>query len=109
MIGDGVLGDGVVFHHRGNIVINPNARIGEGCVFHGSCCVGVSHLNDDKCPVLGKNVEIGYGTVILGDITIADDIIIGANAVVTKSFTEPGIVIAGAPAKKIRDKAEVSL
>lgn len=107
VIGDGILGEGVTFYHRGNIVINPNARVGEGCIFHGSCCIGASHLGSDKCPVLGKNVEIGYGAVILGDITIADDIIIGANSVVTKSFTEPGIIIAGAPARKIRNKTEV--
>ena len=37
-------------------------------------------------------------------MTIADNITIGVNAVVTKSFTEPGIVIAGAPARKIRNK-----
>lgn len=103
VIGDGVLGEGVTFYHRGNIVINPNARVGEGCIFHGSCCIGASHLGSDKCPVLGNNVEIGYGAVILGNINI----VIGANSVVTKSFTEPGIVIAGAPARKIRNREMV--
>lgn len=37
-----------------------------------------------------------------GNIEIADNIIIGANATVTKSFLEEGIIIAGTPAKKIR-------
>ena len=101
VIGDGVLGDGVVFYHRGNIIINPHARIGEGCLFHGSCCIGNQGQGDTKCPVLGKRVDIGYGAVIVGDVYIADDIRIGANAVVTKSFYEPGITIAGVPAKKI--------
>lgn len=103
VIGDGGLGEGVTFYHRGNIVINPNARVGEGCIFHGSCCIGASHLGSDKCPVLGNNVEIGCGAVILGNINI----VIGANSVVTKSFTEPGIVIAGAPARKIRNREMV--
>ncbi len=103
VIGDGVLGEGVTFYHRGNIIINPNARVGDGCIFHGSCCIGNSHPGETKCPVLGKNVDIGYGAVILGDIHIADNVVIGANAVVTKSFEESGIVIAGAPARKIRD------
>lgn len=53
-----------------------------------------------------ENVEIGYGAVLLGDIRIADDIIIGANSVVTKSFEEPGIVIAGVPAVKIRNRTD---
>lgn len=105
-IGDGVLGEDVTIYHRGNILINPNARVGEGCIIHGSCCIGTGHLDNDKCPVIGKNVEIGYGAVLLGDIRIADDIIIGANSVVTKSFEEPGIVIAGVPAVKIRNRTD---
>lgn len=32
---------------------------------------------------------------------IADDVVIGANAVVTKDIAEPGITVAGIPAKKI--------
>jgi len=100
-IGDGVLGENVIFYHRGSIIINPDARIGAGCKFHGDCTVGVARTGERGCPVLGKNVDIGVGARILGDIYIADDIIIGANAVVTKSFNEPGITIAGIPAKKI--------
>ena len=41
---------------------------------------------------------------IIGDITIADDIAIGANALVCKDFLTPGITIAGVPAKKISEK-----
>lgn len=106
VIGDGVLGEDVTVYHRGNVIINPNARVGDGCKFHGSCCIGNSHPGEPKCPIIGKNVDIGYGAVLLGDIRIADNIIIGANSVVTKSFDEPGIVIAGVPARKIRDRAD---
>ena len=103
VIGDGVLGDGVVFFHRGSIIINPDARVGSDCKFHGDCCIGVARTGSSGCPTLGKNVDIGIGARILGDIYIADNIIIGANAVVTKSFDEPGITIAGIPAKKVKD------
>jgi serine O-acetyltransferase len=98
-----VLGEGVKFYHRGNIVINPNARVGEGCKFHGNCCIGIGRDGEEKCPIIGKNVDIGFGAVLLGDIKIADNIVIGANSVVTRSFDEPGIVIAGVPARKIKD------
>ena len=101
VIGDGVLGDDITFYHRGNITINPNARIGDGCKFHGSCCIGNKGEGEDQCPVLGKNVDVGYGAVIIGDVFIADNIRIGANSVVTKSFFEPNITIAGVPARKI--------
>ncbi len=103
MIGDGVLGDDVILYHKGSIIINSDARIGEGCKFHGDCCIGVAHTGASGCPTIGKNVDIGIGVRILGNIYIADNIVIGANAVVTKSFYEPGITIAGIPAKKIKD------
>lgn len=102
VIGDGVLGENVIFHHSANIIINRRARVGAGCVFHGNCCIGVAHTGDEKAPVLGQNVDIGYGAVILGDIYIADNITIGANSVVTKSFHTPGITIAGVPAREIK-------
>lgn len=106
MIGDGVLGQNVIFFHRGSIFINPDAKIGEGCKFHGDCCIGVARTGVPGSPSIGNNVDIGIGARILGDIYIADNIKIGANAVVTKSFFEPGITIAGIPAKKVKDAPE---
>ncbi len=96
----GSLGKNVTIYHRGNIIINYRSVIGDGCKLHGDNCIG-NNGTDIKCPVLGKNVDVGIGAKIIGDVTIADDIKIGANAVVTKSFLEPGITIAGVPAKKI--------
>lgn len=97
----GVLGEDVIIYHKASIVINPDARVGDGCKFHGDCTIGVARTGERGCPVLGRNVDIGAGARILGDIYIADNITIEANAVVTKSFNEPGITIAGVPAKKI--------
>ena len=52
---------------------------------------------------------IGPGTVIVGKITIADNIAIGANSYVAKSFYERGITIAGVPAKKVSDSGSFGL
>lgn len=52
---------------------------------------------------------IGPGAKIFGDIFIADNIAIGANAVVNKSFYESNITIAGVPAKKISNKGSKGL
>ena len=38
---------------------------------------------------------------MIGDIKIADGIVVGAGAVVTKSFTENNVVLGGVPAKII--------
>lgn len=45
---------------------------------------------------------IGPGAILFGDITIADNVSIGANATVNRSFTEPNVVIAGTPAKIVK-------
>lgn len=53
-----------------------------------------------KAPVIGNNVWIGPGAKLFGDITIGDNVMIGANSVVTKSFPD-NVRIAGIPAKII--------
>lgn len=93
--------EGLVIHHNGNIVINGGAKIGKNCKLHGDNCFGNSKAGSSM-PKLGDNVDIGVGAKILGDVTIANGIIIGANAVVTKSFIEENITIAGVPARKIK-------
>ena len=99
-ISPGCLGENVKIFHKGDIIINYRSVIGEGCKLHGDNCIG-NNGKDLDCPILGKNVDVGVGAKIIGGVTIADDIKIGANAVVTKSFLEPGITIAGVPAKRI--------
>ena len=59
-------------------------------------------MGGQKAPKIGNNVYIGPGAVLFGDIEIADNCWIGANAVVNKSFLESYSVIAGVPAKVIR-------
>lgn len=60
-------------------------------------------------PQIGDNVYIGPGAKLYGRIEIASGIVIGANAVVTKSFTEENICIAGVPARKISDKGRLEM
>ena len=49
---------------------------------------------------IGNNVSIGSNATIL-PISICDNVVIGAGAVVTKNITESGVYV-GNPAKKIR-------
>lgn len=93
--------EGLHIEHAGNIVVNGHARVGKNCILHGSNCVGNDGLSS-RCPVLGDNVRLGVGAKVIGDITLADNIVIAAGAVVVHSFAEPGITIAGIPAKKVK-------
>lgn len=50
---------------------------------------------------IGNRVSIGSGATIL-PVSICDDVVIGAGAVVTKDITRPGIY-AGTPARFLKD------
>lgn len=54
---------------------------------------------------VGSNVFIGFNSIILPNVTIGDDCVIGAGSVVTKSL-ESGYVYAGVPAKAVRSVSE---
>ena len=57
--------------------------------------------NNGYAPVLGDNIVVGYGAVILGNTHVANGVAIGANAVVNKDVLEENIAVAGVPARKI--------
>lgn len=85
--------------HSGVVIYGD---VGEGCVFHGNNVVGNKRSGSlDDVPCLGRHVDVGFGACIIGKVEIADDCVIGAGAVVTKSFPIPGTVIAGVPARVI--------
>ena len=46
--------------------------------------------------------KIGAGASVIGDIRIADNVTIGAGAVVNKSCLESNVVLAGVPAKIVK-------
>lgn len=96
-----VFGPGLAIANVGTIVVNSCVRAGKNCRLHVCVNIGSRAGTDTEAPIFGDNVCIGPGAVLFGKISIADNITIGANAVVTRSFTERGILIAGAPARKI--------
>ena len=104
-----VFGPGLRIIHYGTIIVNSNARVGANCELHNLVHIAQNLHNaeqgeeSDRAPTIGDNVFIGPGARVLGGIIIADGIVIGANSVVTKSFSEPNITIAGVPARKIGD------
>lgn len=86
-------------------------KMGDNVTISGNV-VFVTHDNsinkiDSSCANLfgyiciGNNCFIGQNALIMYGVSLADDIIVAAGSVVTKSFAENRIIIAGNPAKKI--------
>ncbi|GGD10054.1 serine O-acetyltransferase [Hyunsoonleella pacifica] len=97
-----VFGPGLSIVHYGTIVINSASKIGKNCRIHACTNIGASG-GKPEAPHIGDNVYIGPGAKIYGNIKIADNIAISANAVVNRSFEKKSILIAGNPAKEIKE------
>ncbi len=121
-----VIGDDVLVGT--NSVIDGNCRIGrsvriqtnvyitretviEDGVFFGPYAVT---LNDKymrygaelKGPVIKKGARIGGNSTILPGVEIGEGAVVGAGSVVTKDVA-PGCVVAGNPARRLRDVSEL--
>lgn len=97
------LGPGVHFPH-GKCVISTQARLGSCCKILSDVTIGGQGRYDvPGAATIGNRVFIGTGARIIGNVTIADRVVIGANAVVVKDILEPGITVAGNPAKKVSE------
>lgn len=60
-------------------------------------------MNNGKRPILGDNVVVCCGAKVIGGITVGNNVMIGANAVVCKDVPD-NCVVAGVPAKIIKMK-----
>jgi serine O-acetyltransferase len=91
------LGRNFVIDHFGGIVISGFARFGNDCRIRTGVVVGLARTEDPCAPVIGDNVDIGTGAKLLGRIRIGNNVVIGANAVVTRDVPD-NCVASGVPA-----------
>ena len=101
-----VMGEGFSISHLGPVIINAGSTIGENARIHPGVCVGA---NGGRPPRIGKDVYLGPGAKVFGDIELADGIMVGANAVVNHSCLTPGAHLVGVPAREVQAAKETPI
>lgn len=104
------VGDGVVIHRhvllddRGGIEIGDGSSVSDFAnVYSHSHDIVDGRLVRMPKTVIGKGVRITYHATILAGTHVADDSMVGAGSMLTRS-TEPHWVYVGVPAKKVKEK-----
>ncbi len=92
------IGGGLFIQH-GFATMLAAKSVGEDCWINQQVTVGFRDQGEP--PVIGNRVMITCGAKVLGNITVGDGTVIGANAVVVKDV-DPGATMVGIPAQRIK-------
>jgi maltose O-acetyltransferase len=92
-----------------NVFDGTTLEIGEGTIWSYNVCIQTgNHDFIDRSNYVLKNVKIGnncwigHAVTIVAGVELGDNVVVGANSVVTKSFPS-NVVIGGVPAKVIKE------
>ena len=103
------IGAGLFIPHTGYIVLASGVVVGRRCTLTQGVTIGHAAGGGDNnrrahaYPVIGDRVYVGPGAVIIGAVTVGDDALIGAGAIVTRSVPPRGVAV-GNPARVISSK-----
>lgn len=92
------------FQDHGGVTLGDGCQIGHNVVFAtlNHCLAPDERQNTYPAPiVLGKNVWVGSNSTIVQGVTIGDNAVVGAGAVVTKDVP-PNTIVGGVPARFIK-------
>lgn len=84
--------------HGSMIVIGETAVIGDDVLMYQGATLGGRALDKtERHPKIGNNVMLGSGAMLIGPVTVGDDVAIGSNAVVVRDIPSDSIAL-GLPA-----------
>lgn len=88
------VGPGFYLGHFGGVVISPFAVLGSNVNIAQGVTIGAASRGARRgAPTLGNRVWVGANAVIVGRVTIGDDVLIGPGAYVNFDVPEKSIVI----------------
>lgn len=96
-----VIGEGTMIDM--NVVLGGRATVGKNChIGAGSVLAGVVEPPSAQPVVIEDDVVVGANVVVLEGVKVGKGAVVAAGAVVTKDV-EPYTVVAGIPARKLKD------
>src|SRR6185312_7005107 len=92
------------------IDFTDKVTIGESAVLAGRLSNLWTHNRQDIAPVtIGPHCYVGSGIQMVPGSSIGARCVVGLGAVITRAFTEEGMLIAGVPAKVVKPLGESAL
>jgi serine acetyltransferase len=91
------IGKGFNVWHGQGLIIHPDCKIGDHVTIRHNTTIGQKRPNEAP-PRIGNNVDISAHVMIIGNITIGDNVTIGAFTLVNKDIPE-GSIVYGNPMK----------
>lgn len=88
--GSATIGRGLRLPHPQNIILSGFAEIGDFCTIYHNVSIAWNGFKPVKplSPKIGDYVLLGANAILIGDISIGKNVLIGAGAIVSKSIPD---------------------
>ncbi len=100
-----ILGDGVTVYNLGPVTVGEHSVVSQNV----HLCAGTHDYTQPDLPLVRSSITIGRGVWVCADafvgpdVKIGDNAVVGARSVVVKDVL-PGVVVAGNPAKTVKQR-----
>lgn len=96
--------DSAFIHHPTGIIVNPDSEFGDDVELFQNVTIG---RGSDGVPQIKDGVVVYASAVIIGDVVVGENSVVGANATVVDDVP-PNSIVAGTPAEVIEELEDVN-